>query len=135
MAGSKSNYLENKINDHVLGGPDYTRPANVFVGLFTVAPDDTGGGTEITGLAGYARAQVVNNQANWPNSVNGVKSNGAAITFAAAEEDWGTIVAAGVFDALTGGNLLYWGTLTNAKQVDTDDIFSIPIGGFSNTED
>ena len=35
MAGSKSNYLELKVLDHVLGGGDYTRPAKVYVALYT----------------------------------------------------------------------------------------------------
>jgi hypothetical protein len=49
MPGSKSNYLENKLLDHVYGGPDYPRPATVYVALFTAAPTDSGGGTEVSG--------------------------------------------------------------------------------------
>ena len=55
MAGF-SDYLEDKVLDHVFGGTAYTAPATLYVALYTVAPDDTGGGTEVTttGTA-YAR--------------------------------------------------------------------------------
>ena len=48
MAGF-SDYLEDKVLDHVFGGTAYTAPATLYVALYTVAPDDTGGGTEVTG--------------------------------------------------------------------------------------
>ena len=61
MAGSKSDYLENEILDHVLGGADYSRPATVYIALYTAAPTDAGGGTEVTGgsYAGYLTAYLV----------------------------------------------------------------------------
>jgi hypothetical protein len=31
---SKSDYLEAKLQDHALGGPDYVRPATVHVALW-----------------------------------------------------------------------------------------------------
>ena len=54
MAGNLSNYLENKILDHFLGTTSYTMPADVYVALYTAAPNDAGGGTEATG-GSYAR--------------------------------------------------------------------------------
>ena len=47
MAGF-SDYLEDKVLDHVFGGVAYTQPTK-HVALYTVAPTDTGGGTEVTG--------------------------------------------------------------------------------------
>lgn len=134
MAGSKSNYLEDKLNDHVLGGPDFTRPATVYIALYTVAPSDTGGGTEVTGGA-YARVSFTNNATNWPASASGLKSNGVAVTFATATANWGTIVAFGIFDAVTGGNLLYWADLTTSKAVNNGDTASFAIGDIDVTED
>ena len=55
MAGF-SDYLEDKVLDHVFGGVAYTQPTK-HVALYTVAPTDTGGGTEVTGGA-YARQSV-----------------------------------------------------------------------------
>ena len=53
MAGF-SDYLEDKVLDHVFGGTAYTAPTTLYVALYTVAPTDTGGGTEVSGGA-YAR--------------------------------------------------------------------------------
>lgn len=110
MPGSKSNYLENALLDHVLGGGDYTRPATVYAALFTVAPGEAAGGTEVTG-GSYARVAITNNATNFPAASGGSKSNGTAITFPQASANWGTVVALGVFDASTSGNLLFYGWL------------------------
>src|SRR5262245_23710085 len=119
MPGSKSDFLENKLLDHVVGNQAYTAPTNIHVALFTVAPTDSGGGTEVTG-GSYARVQVTNNNTNFPNASSGLKQNGTAITFAQASADWGIVVAFGLFDASTSGNLLYWGWLGT----DDGDLFT-----------
>jgi len=46
---SKSDYLEGKVLDHLLGRTTYTAPATVYVALYTSAPTDSGGGTEVSG--------------------------------------------------------------------------------------
>jgi hypothetical protein len=135
MTGSKSDFLENEILDHVLGGADYARPASVFLALFTVAPSDSGGGTECTG-GSYARKEVVNNPTNWPAAVSGAKSNGTEIAFIeATTPGWGEVVAFGIFDALTVGNLLYWADLTIHKTIDSGDTARFAIGDLDITED
>lgn len=131
---SKSNYLEDKVNDHVLGGPDFTRPATVYVALFTAAPNDAGGGTEVTG-GSYARKDVTNNDTNWPASSSGVKANGTDIVFATPTADWGTVTHFGIFDAVTAGNLLYWGALASSKVVQSGDPTKFPAGDLTVTED
>ncbi len=120
MAGGKSDYLENKVLDHVLGSTSYTKPANVYLALYTVAPTDAGGGTEVAG-ASYVRLALTNNATNWPAAVNGSKSNGIDFVFVTAGEAWSTVVAFGLFDAQNAGNLLYWGTLNSSKQIDAGD--------------
>lgn len=131
---SKSNFLENALLDHILGGPDYARPATVYIALFTSAPSDAGGGTEVAGSA-YARAAVTNNATNWPAAAGGSKSNGVAVTFAQATGSWGSVVAFAVFDALSGGNMLRWGMLTAPKTVSNLDTPSFPAGSLIFTED
>lgn len=132
MAGSKSDYLENKILDLIFGGQALTPPTNLYFGLFTVAPSDAGGGTEVTG-GSYARVSIANNLTNFPAASGGSKQNAAAVTWPTAGASWGTVVAVGVFDAPTGGNLLYWTTITN-KIVDSGDTISIPTSGLTVTE-
>jgi hypothetical protein len=43
MPGSKSDFLENKVLDHLYGNTPYTPPANYHLALFIVAPTDAGG--------------------------------------------------------------------------------------------
>jgi hypothetical protein len=131
--GSKSDYLENKVLDHVLGGGDYTRPATVYAALFTVAPSDSGGGTEVAN-GSYARAAITNNATNFPAASGGAKANGAAVTFATATAAWGEVVAYALFDAATSGNMLYWSLLDISKEVYEDDTVSFPIGALTFTE-
>lgn len=131
---SKSNYLENAVLNHVLGGPDFPRPATVFVALFTAAPGEAGGGTEVSG-GSYARVGVTNNSTNFPNASGGVKSNGGDITFVAATGNWGLVNSFAIFDAASGGNMLYYGNLTVAKQVYTGDLVQFPAGQLTFTEE
>ena len=136
MPGSKSDYLEAKVLDHILGGGDYTRPATVHAALFSAAPSDSGGGTEASG-GSYARVAVTNNATNWPaaTGTTTVKSNGTAITFPRATAAWGTMSHWALFDAATAGNLLYWGAITTPKAVAIDDTPSFGAGALTITED
>lgn len=108
---AKSTYLANKVLDHVLGGGDYTRPATVYLALFTVAPSDSGGGTEVSGNA-YARKAVTNDSTNFPAASAGSKTLATDVVWPAPTGSWGTVVAVALFDASTAGNLLYWTTIS-----------------------
>lgn len=120
---SFSNYLENKVLDHVFGGTAYTAPATLYVGLFTTDPGEAGSGTEVSG-GSYARQTitftVTGNQA----------SSSAAVEFPTASASWGTITYAAIYDAVSGGNLLASGALTTSKTIDSGDVFRIPTGDF-----
>lgn len=130
MAGSLSDFLELKLLDHVFGGGDYTRPTNVHIAAFTAAPTDSGGGTEVSG-GSYARVQVTNNATNFPAASGGQKQNGTLIQFVVATASWGEVVAIGLFDAASSGNMLGWSWLGNdAGRVFTaiaaGDLITIP---------
>ena len=129
MAGSFSDYLELELLDHVLGAAAYTPPVNVYVALFTVAPDDTGAGTEVTG-GDYARVEVVNNSTNWPAAAGATatKSNGTAVNFVTATGDWTTVVAFGIFDDPTAGNLLVWGDITPNQAIPSGITATFDVG-------
>lgn len=122
MAGSFSDYLEKKLLDHVLSATTYTPPATVYVALYTTAPSDSGGGVEVTG-GSYARVSSTNNTTNWPltSGVLTLKTNGTTITFPTASADWGLVVAFGLLDAPSGGNLLMWADLTVNKTITSGD--------------
>lgn len=135
MAGSKSDYLENAWLNYQYGSVSYTPPATVYVALFTVAPVDSGGGTEVTGNA-YARVAVTNNTTNFPTVSNGIKTNANGIVFpTATPSGWGTVVAWATFDASSGGNMLHFGDLTPNKTVAASDQMQFPAGALTITED
>ncbi len=119
MAGL-SDFLENELLDHVFGNAAYTAPATLYVSLFTAAPTDAGGGTEVTG-GSYARVAKTNNATNWPAASGGTKSNGTVITFPTPTANWGTATHFGVHDAATAGNLLGWAPLTTARTINNGD--------------
>ncbi len=133
MAG-KSDYLENALLNGVLGGPAFSLPANVYVALFTATPNDAGGGTEVTG-GSYARVAQVNNTTNWPSAAAGSKSNGTVVTFPQATVSWGVVTHFALFDASTGGNMLYFGALSASKTIDISDTPTFPVGTLTITED
>ena len=134
MAGSKSDYLENKVLDAVLGQVALPSIPTVWVGLYTVAPTDAGGGTEVTG-GSYIRKSVTNNVTNFPAASGGAKSNGTEIIFIEATGSWGTVLAFGIFDAETLGNLLYWADLTTPKAIGAGDTAKFAVGDLDLTED
>ena len=120
---SFSDYTENLVLTYLFTTGSATRPTAWYVGLFTAAPSDTGGGTEVTGN-GYAR--VVTGTISGSGTAT-TFSNDAAIEFAAASGgNWGTVGWAGIFDASTGGNLLAWAPLTTSRVINDGDVFRIP---------
>jgi hypothetical protein len=125
-----TDFLENKLVDHLFRGTSFTAPTALYVGLLTAAPSDTGGGTEVTG-GSYARVSWAPNGTNWTNTQNsgtgvssgtgGTTSNSGAITFPAPTANWGTISHFAIYDASTVGNMLWWGALTQSKTVNNGD--------------
>lgn len=125
-----SDYLENKLLDHVFRGQSFTAPTTLYVGLFTTATDDTGGGTEVTG-GSYARVSVTCNLTNWNATQGGTGSsnsgtgglidNAVEFTFPAPTGDWGSITHFALFDAASGGNMIIHDSLTTSKTVNNGD--------------
>jgi hypothetical protein len=127
---SFTDYTENLALTYLFTTGSVTRPTAWYVGLFTAAPSDTGGGTEVSGSA-YAR--VVTGTISGSGTAT-TFTNAAAIEFAAASGgNWGTIGWAGIFDASTGGTLLAWAPLTTAKAINDGDIFRIPASSLTIT--
>ena len=131
-AAALSDYLENKLVDHVWRGTAYTAPANTYVALYTSACSDAAGGTEVsTTSTGYARVAVSSATTSWngthgtttgaSSGTSGTISNAASITFGAPTANWGSITNWGILDASTGGNLLICAALTTPKTVNNGD--------------
>jgi len=124
-----SDYLEDKVLDHVFGGNAYTAPTTLYVALYTVAPSDTGGGTEVSGGA-YAR-QTGAFTVSGTNPTTA--TNSAAIEYPTATANYGTVVAVGILDASSSGNLLAYSTLDSSKVVSSGDVFRFNAGDLDIT--
>ena len=122
-----SDYLENKVLDHILGTTSYAMPTTVYVGLSTASFADDNSGTELSGN-GYARVS-----ASFSAASGGTTSNSAGVEFSAATGSWGSVSHFGVFDASSGGNLLIHGAFTTAKTVASGDILKIATGDLDVT--
>lgn len=118
MAGF-TDYLETKVLDHVFGGTSYTAPSTLYVALFTAAPSDSGGGTEVsTSGTAYARQTITF------TTSGGTTSNTSAVEYSTATgSGYGTVVSMALFDSATSGNMLAYGNLTVSKSVSAGDVF------------
>lgn len=122
-----SNYLENALINATLRNTSYTSPATVYVALFTSDPTDAGSGTEVSG-GSYARQS-----ASFAAPSNGASATNADITFPTATGTWGTVGWIGIYDNVSGGNLLYHTALDSSKTIETGDILKIASGNLTVT--
>ena len=128
-----SDYLEQAILNHIFRNTAiFTPPANVYLALFTAAPSDSGGGTEVSG-GSYAR-KAVSTTSQWSApGVGGLTDNINAQAFVTATASWGTVTHVGIFDAASAGNLLFHGALTVSKTVGSGDTFQFSAGDLDIT--
>lgn len=119
---SLSNYLENELLDHSLGTGAYTAPTNVYLALFTTDPTDADTGTEVSG-SGYARQLVTFGAAS-----GGAASNTTEETFTASGGNFGTVTHTALYDAVTGGNMLWHGAMSASRTVNDGESLTFAIG-------
>lgn len=102
-----SEYLKHKVLTENLVA------ASVFVGLFN-------GNVEIS-QPSYARQLVT-----FIAPANGQTSNNADVLFPIANENWGNVTHIGIFNAVTGGNLLFKSIAEFEKVIEISSQYKIP---------
>ena len=122
-----TDYAENKILN-LMRDVAWTEFA-AYVALFTVAPSDAGGGTEVSG-GSYARQLAGLTAAA---GAGGTTSNAADITFPTATGDWGTVTHIAIMDADSGGNMIMHSVIDVEKIIGTGDVFKISAGDLDVT--
>jgi len=117
-----SDYAEVELRKHIFRTGSFTKPTVLGVALYTAAPGEAGGGTEVSG-GSYARVDVPPLDANWSgaSATDGLTDNVAAITYPAPTAAWGLVTDFAILDATTAGNFLIYGTLTASKTVNSSD--------------
>lgn len=129
--GSFTNYAECKILNNLCGN-DTLGSTSMWVGLFTAAPADTSGGTEVSG-GSYAR-KTSGAWATCTGSMGNV-ANVATVTFATASAAWGTVSHFALLDDSATGNMVAWATLTASRTISTNDVAVFAVGSLSITLD
>lgn len=119
-----ADHAENLLLDWLLTTDSVTRPTTWYIALYTAAPNDAGGGTEVS-TGGYARQAIT-----FGSAASGTASNTNQIDFTASGAAYGTVTHAGVFDAVSSGNLLFHGALAASKTIDDGDTLQFSVGNF-----
>jgi hypothetical protein len=128
-----SNYLEDRIINWAFeGGVGLgTAPTNLFISLHTGDPGDTGANEVVVGSTNYARIGVAATT-GWNTTTAGTaqSTNVNEIVFpASGTVTWsGSITHVGIWDAVTGGNLLFNGAISPTKNVSSGDVFKFLAG-------
>ena len=114
-----SHYLADKLIDATVRNTPYETPEEVYLALYTTDPTKEDVGIEVR-EASYNRQQVT-----MSTPVDGQSENSAQIDFSQATSNWGLVTHIGIRDQAFDGNLLYFTTLDNAKNILTGDQFRI----------
>jgi hypothetical protein len=120
MAGI-STYLSNALLNATLRNVSYSSTPTVYLALYTTDPTNDDTGNEVSG-SGYARKAITFTAAN-----SRATANSGIIIFNVTTGSWGTITHWAIKDALTAGNLLYYGELDNPRVVSEDNMVVVPI--------
>lgn len=130
-----SDHLEEGILNHTLRGQTLATPSTVYLALFTNDPTDATTGDEVVDSS-YIRQDMAKGEtisAGWsppaPSGDGMAAANAKVIQFPPVADGTVTVSHYGLFDALTGGNLLYHGSFTVSKTLEINDVLSVDIGG------
>lgn len=131
-----SNFLENKLLDHTLTATTFTAPATRFLALFV-----TNGTTQQTSdriEAGTLSDEVstsgtayIRKAVTFAAASSGTSATNATVTFDAATANFGTVTHIAVMDAVSAGNVLFYGVVTTAKTIETGDTFQVSSGNLT----
>ncbi len=110
MSGSLTNWGEAQILNHLFGGVSWTPLSTLYFGYMVGQAQETGPGAE-PNSGGYVRKGIANNITNFPATANQIKTHATAINFDKAATNHGNVVAIGVWDSPSQGNLIAFWTL------------------------
>ena len=133
-----SNYLENKVLDHVLryATAPYTGVSTLYLALF----NNTSGSAATNLEAGTLTDEVTTSGSAYTRKTvtfaaasSGSSATNATVTFDAATASWGSVTHVAIMDGGTAGagNVLFWGAVTTAKTIDSGDTFQVTSGNLT----
>ena len=120
-----SNYLENKLLDHTLTATTFTAPAARYLALFTNTSTNAATNLEagtLTDEVTTSASAYIRKAVTFAAASSGTSATNATVTFDAATVNWGTITHIAIMDAVSSGNVLFYGAVTTAKTIETGHI-------------
>lgn len=132
MAGF-STYLSQALINSTLRGVAFSVPSSLYLALFTADPTDNNvTANEVTG-SWYGRVAT----GSWAaaTGTGNTTSNNNQILFNAVTGSAITVTHWGIYDAASGGNLLYCGALAASKVLNVGDIMTVAPGALQITID
>lgn len=128
-----SDFMEADIRKHYFRTGASSKPTALTIHLYTAAPGETGGGTEVSG-GSYAAQSLNPLDANWTaaSATDGLTDNASAITYPSPTANWGVVTHVAIKDQ--AANFLLYGALTASKTVNNGDVApNFPIGALDVT--
>lgn len=100
--------------DYITGRAALPSMPTAYVALFTAVGSDAG--TGFTEVSGGSYARVATATGDWNPAAGSAPSqitNATTLTFPTAAASWGSVIAFGLYDAASAGNLLAWDFMGN----------------------
>ena len=121
-------YQANRILNFNFGGTSYTVPTKLYIGLSTTNIRQDGSNLTEPKDRAYHRMEIPNDRLYFSVSNNAELNVLKEITFPEAEQDWGVVKDIFIADALTGGNILYFDTLEQQREIKVNYEITFPVG-------
>ena len=133
-----SNYTENNVINALLRGVTFPLPAKTYVGLHTANPGESGGNEVDTGdFPAYVRREAEVGGyigSGWSEPTDGETKNAKQLTYPGFDgEAPVTVTHWAVYDAASGGNMLFYAPLQTSRQLQTGDVFVFDINALTVT--
>lgn len=108
-------WLEKQLLNAALLGHKYQGPETLYLALFRTNPGKDESGEEIDAPS-YKRRAIT-----FDGLPNGIIRNSNEVSFPKAEEDWGWVGFAAIFDAHEGGRCHFFGPIDEPTEIFAED--------------
>lgn len=130
-------YLKNALLNRLFRSTAYEMPSVMYIALSKTAPTEAGGNCTEPSVEDYKRLEIASNEVNWSAADEGSINNATVFRFEETKESWTTAAAPithwAIFDNSTNGNMLFFGSLTQAQEIPRGSILEIPENGLVTT--
>lgn len=124
-----TDFAEEKICNQLFGRRAWSgKPTTLYLSAMTSVPSETTAGAEPSG-GGYARVPIAVASGSWEAGASErERKNVGIISFGTATASWGSVQFLGLHSAATGGNLIAYIQLPEAREVNQYSAFKIEAG-------